>query len=176
MYRYTVPIVNREPVDYPAFWYNGLEGNSQAHLQIRGYKSHSLVNSHFRTWWTIRITQLAVGASLDQTDMSEVLLIHQYQMEDGHWVQPDTPCCGTLELASTHILPCERKIRFYKQKVKKILLKVCKSISPLIKNLVLFSSGLQAGSQLGLEGSSGDGQERVLQQQSHVMATRWQNW
>ena len=35
MYRYTVPVVNREPIDYPAFWNNGLEGNnSQAHLHI----------------------------------------------------------------------------------------------------------------------------------------------
>ena len=33
MYRYTVLVVNREPVDYPAFWCNGLEGNSQAYLQ-----------------------------------------------------------------------------------------------------------------------------------------------
>ena len=33
MYRYTVPVVNREPVDYPAFWCNVLEGSSQAHLQ-----------------------------------------------------------------------------------------------------------------------------------------------
>ena len=33
MYRYTVPVVNREPVDYPAFWCNGLEGSSQACLQ-----------------------------------------------------------------------------------------------------------------------------------------------
>ena len=30
MYRYTVPVVNREPVDYPAFWHNGLEGSEGA--------------------------------------------------------------------------------------------------------------------------------------------------
>ena len=33
MYIYTVLVVNKEPVDYPAFWCNGLEVNSQAHLQ-----------------------------------------------------------------------------------------------------------------------------------------------
>ena len=34
MYRYTVSVANREPVDYLAFWHNGLEGSSQVHLQM----------------------------------------------------------------------------------------------------------------------------------------------
>ena len=34
MYRYTVLVVNRESVDYHAFWCNGLEGNNQACLQL----------------------------------------------------------------------------------------------------------------------------------------------
>ena len=33
MYRCTVPVINKEPVDYTAFWHNGLEGDSQALLQ-----------------------------------------------------------------------------------------------------------------------------------------------
>ena len=46
MYRYTVLVVNREPVDYPTFWCNGLEGNSQAHLHF--FKG----NKFFLSWYT----------------------------------------------------------------------------------------------------------------------------
>ena len=60
MYRYTVPVVNQEPIDYPAFWCNGLEWNSQACLhnqQVRACRMGFNYN-----WW--QVPRYALGVIL----------------------------------------------------------------------------------------------------------------